>query len=275
MNLLITALFITTMSATDSLVDGKAELVAGDFVFTEGPVWVPGDGLYFTDGDSTIYKAPKEVFRKPSNRANGLAIDSQGRLVACEGGAYRVTRTEKDGTIAVLADKFEGKRFNMTNDLVVRSDGTVFFTDPGPWGNQDKNELDFIGFFARTPDGKVKKLGEGFKFPNGIGLSPDEKTLYLSDTRTNAIYAWDVAADGSVSDKRDFAPIPTPDGMVVSKDGKIWCTSGLGVVVFSPEGTQLEVIKFPQVPANCTLGGDDGKWLYATCRTELYRVRLK
>jgi len=273
---LLLAAILTLGAAQSDLTDGKVELVADGFGFTEGPVWMPGKGFLFTDGGrDTIHLAPSEVFRKPSGNPNGLALDHQGRLLVCEAGNRRVTRTEKDGTVTVVASHYHGKRFNMPNDLVARSDGTIFFTDPGPWGTKENNDLDFVGFFAVKPDGTVLKLDDGFDFPNGIALSPDEKTLYMNDTRAHELYAYDLAADGTVSRKRTFAELENPDGMVIDKDGTIWCTAQNGVEVYQPDGTHLGTIAFPQQPANCTLGGKDNKTLFATARTAVYQVRVK
>jgi gluconolactonase len=268
-----------TLQATESeagsnLVEGEVETVVEGFQFTEGPVWLPSGELIFSDIPAdTIYRADKSVFRKPSGKSNGLTLDREGRLIACEHWNRRVTRTEKDGIITVLADRYDGKRFNSPNDAVVRSDGTIFFTDP-PYGLEDRPaELTYSGVYAIRPGGEVVFLAQDFKKPNGIGLSPDEKTLYVADTEGGHIRAFGVAEDGALSNGRVLGEIPNPDGMAVDRSGNVWCTGSDGVRVFSPEGNLLTTVKLPQGPANCTFGGEDGKTLFVTAQTAVYRVR--
>ena len=267
----ITTALALCLGAT--LCDGPIETVAEGFKFTEGPVWVD-DHLIFSDIPANrIYTEDKEVFREPSNQSNGLTLDAEGRLIAAEHKARRISRTEKDGTITTLADNWEGKKLHSPNDVIVRSDGTIYFTDP-PYGGNPK-ELDFQAVYSISPDGKLNKLVDDFIKPNGLALSPDESILYVADTEGKHIRAFDVAKDGSVSKGRVHCELPGPDGIKVDVEGRIWATASDGVRVINTDGTLLETIEFPRNPANCCFGGKDGKTLYVTARQVLYKVRTK
>ncbi|NUM56573.1 MAG: SMP-30/gluconolactonase/LRE family protein [Candidatus Hydrogenedentes bacterium] len=265
---------VAIFAAAETVTTGPVELVADGFVFTEGPVWIPSGGLVFSDIPANrIYRVDKTIFREPSNNSNGLVIDTQGRLIACEHGSRSVTRTEKDGTITTIASTFDGKKLNSPNDATVRADGTIFFTDP-PYGvKQEERELDFQGVYAILPDGRVSSVAPDFIKPNGIGLSPDGNTLYVADTEGSHIRAFDVAKDGSLSNNRVFCELPHPDGMAIDQKGYVWCTAGDGVRVYSPKGELVHTVVVPQVPANCGFGDADGMTLYITARTGLYKVR--
>lgn len=264
---------LTGVAATD-LVAGSVETVAQGFQFTEGPLWLPGTGLIFSDipADS-IFKADKTVFRKPSGKSNGLTLDREGRLTACEHGNRRVTRTEKDGTITVLADQYLGRKLNSPNDVVVRSDGMIFFSDP-PYGLEGRQlELPFAGVYCIAPDGKLTLLSVYFKYPNGLAFSPDEKTLYVSDSGGSLIEAFDVEKDGTLTNARTFATKVGPDGMKVDEQGRLWTSAKDGIRVYQPGGELLDTIRFPEQPSNCAFGDDDGKTLYVTARHGVYKIR--
>lgn len=256
---------------------GPVETVAEGFIFTEGPVWLPDGTLLFSDIPANkIFRGDKTVFRDPSGQSNGLTLDREGRLIAAEHLNRRVTRTEADGSVVVVADRFEGKRFNSPNDVVVRADGAIFFTDPPyglPGGLGGPNaELDFSGVYAVLPGAAPKVLVKDFKKPNGLTLSPDEKILYVADTEGGHIRAFDLAEDGSVSNDRLFCELPGPDGIKTDTAGNIWATASDGVRVIAPDGALLQTIEFPQNPANCAFGGADGKTLYVTARRAVYKV---
>ncbi len=256
------------------------EKVAGDFQFTEGPVWVAANSeLLFSDipADRIVrFKDGKcATFRSPSRNANGLTLDKQGRLIACEHGSRRVTRTETDGAVTILAERYESKRLNSPNDVVVKSDGAIYFTDP-PYGvKREERELDFQGVYRISADGKtLDLLAKDFVMPNGLAFTPDEKTLYVNDTERGHIRAFDVAADGRLTNSRVFAQTPGADGMKVDNAGNVYCTTQKGVMVFDRTGKHLGTFVTPEQPANCAFGDADWKTLYITCRTGLYRVRL-
>ncbi|MBI2423183.1 MAG: SMP-30/gluconolactonase/LRE family protein [Candidatus Hydrogenedentes bacterium] len=259
------------------MVTGDVATLGAGYKFTEGPVWMKDGTLLFSDIPAdTIFKGNGEVFRKPSGMSNGLTLDREGRLIAAEHQTRRVTRTEKDGTITVLAERFEGKRLNSPNDVIVRSDGVLFFTDPPyglPGGPDGPNaELKWFGLFAILPDGALKMLKKDFLRPNGLTLSPDEKLLYVADTSKGHIRAFDLAKDGTLSGDRVFCELPGPDGIKCDVEGNVWATASDGVRVVSPQGELLETVVFPEGPANCGFGGQDGKTLYVTARSSVYTV---
>ena len=273
----MTVLFIllAAMTAGDDapLALGPAEIVAEGFQFTEGPAWLPGEGLVFSDIPAdTIYRPDKTEFRKPSGKSNGLGVDMEGRLIACEHWNRRVTRTEKDGAITVLAGEYLGRKLNSPNDLTVRSDGAIFFTDP-PYGLEKREaELPFSGVYAIMPDGTLRLLSVYFSRPNGIVLSPDEKTLYIADSEDNFIQAFDVAEDGALSNSRLFCEAPLPDGMAMDELGRVWTTAFDGIRVYDPDGRHSGTITIPMKPANCAFGGEDFSTLYVTGLTTLFKV---
>ena len=271
---------LMTVAPSDSFVEGEVASVTEGYMFTEGPLYLPDGVLIFSDIPAdTIFREDKTVFRKPSGQSNGLTLDREGRLIACEHKNRRVTRTEPDGAITVLAERYEGKKLNSPNDVVVRSDGAIFFTDP-PYGlpgglEGPEAELTFSGVYMISPEGELRLLIEDFHKPNGLAFSPDESTLYIADTEGRHIRAFDVATDGSLAAGRIFAELPGPDGMKVDVEGNVWCTASDGVRVHDPEGNLLETIVFPQAPANCAFGDKDGRTLYVTARTGVYKVRTR
>lgn len=265
----------------DALVESSApEKVASGFQFTEGPVWHPGGFLIFSDIPANrIVKwtgpGKTETFREPSGNSNGLTFDGEGRLIACEHGNRRVSRTEPDGKVIALADKYQGKRLNSPNDAVVRSDGSIYFTDP-PYGiRPDQKELSFNGVFRFSPEGKLTLLVADFDRPNGLAFSPDEKKLYVADTARGHVRAFDVQPDGTLARGKEFVEVPGPDGMKVDTEGNLYVTSRDGVMVFNAKGKTVGTIKLPEGPANCCFGDPDNKTLFVTARTSLYKVRLK
>lgn len=274
--MLIALCALVAMAAPNGLGAGPVEKVADGFQFTEGPVWMPGIGLLFSDIPAdTIYRADKTVFKAPSGHSNGLALDREGRLIACEHGNRRVTRTETDGTITVLADAYLGRKLNSPNDATVRSDGMLFFTDP-PYGvGEGERELPFCGVYAIRPGGELVLLSVYFSRPNGICLSPDEKTIYIADSQDGFIQAHDVRPDGSLANSRLFCRCDTPDGIKADREGNVWATTANGVMVFRPDGTHAGTIEVAEHPSNCAFGDEDGKTLFITARTGVYRVRVK
>ena len=283
----------------------SADQVRGDFQFLEGPVWVAGGPrsvvaepcLLFSDIPANrIYRySPKpnsfDVFRHPSNQANGNALDPQGRLVTCEHETRRVSRTESDGTVVPLATQYEGKRLNSPNDVVCRSDGSVYFSDP-PYGvKPEQRELDFQGVFrvdgrARPPGlrrdevasatqaGAPQLLVRDFVKPNGLAFSPDEKILYIADTELGHVRAFDVNADGTIANDRVFCKVERSDGLRVDAEGALYICGMKAVEIFDRTGKKLGEITLPQRPANLAFGDADRKTLYICARTSLYRVRV-
>ena len=268
----------------------EMEKIADGFQFTEGPVWHPDGYLLFSDIPAAIIyrytpgQAPMP-WRAHSGQSNGLTYDRQGRLIACEHGNRRVSRTagqsaDTDGTVTALATHYEGKRLNSPNDVVVRSDGAVFFTDP-PYGIQPEDaELGFNGVYRVDPDGSMHLLADDFERPNGLAFSPDEGTLYVDDTHRRQIRAFDVDAAGNLSNDRVFAAMESPmnggpDGMKIDSQGNIYCTGPGSVWVYRPDGTFVGAVVGPQLPANLAFGDADLCGLYITARTGLYRLRAR
>ena len=266
--------------------NSQVEKIAEGFKFTEGPLWHPDGFLLFSDIPAdTIYQwKPGEkarVFRRPSGNANGNTFDKQGRLISGEHGNRRVSRMGKNGKVVTLASKYQGKLLNSPNDLAVKSDGSIYFTDP-PYGiKSEDEELGFYGVYRLAPDGKLTLLVKDFVRPNGIAFSPDESKLYVNDSDQGHIRVFDVKPDGTLNNGRIFAEQKdktregVPDGMKVDIKGNVYSTGPGGVWVFSPTGELLGVIEVPEPPANLAWGGEDYKTLYMTARKSVYRIRLK
>lgn len=260
---------------------GAPVTVAETFTFTEGPLWRPAEGdLLFTDiPASTIHELDPPssvgVFRAPSDNTNGLGLHTDGDLLACEHGTRRVTRTDPIAGISVVADNYLGTPLNSPNDLAVRSDGTIYFTDP-PYGiAPEDQELTFNGIFRVPPGGGLVAEVEGSLAarPNGIGLAPDEATLYVADTDAATLTAYDVAPSGSLSGARVVAGgIFVADGLCIDEDGNVFVTSSSGLQAFSADGAYWGTVAIPRHPANCAFGGADLATIYVTAREGLYSV---
>jgi gluconolactonase len=271
--------------------DAKVTKLAGDMGFVEGPVWIQSGGvLVFSDipNDELKQWTAKDgvtSFRKPSRNANGNTLDLTGRLLTCEHSGRRISIQEKDGTVKTLVDSFEGRKLNSPNDVVVRSDGMIWFTDPeyglkNKPGTKDKDDKQQPGNFVYRFDpksGTTTALVRDFVQPNGLAFSPDEKKLYVADSGTpRHIRVFDVAANGTLSNGRVFCTIDKggPDGIRVDRDGRVWSSAGDGVQIFGPDGTRIGKILMPEGPANLCFGGEDGKTLYVTARKSLYAVKV-
>jgi gluconolactonase len=268
----------------------KLEKVFADGEFTEGGALAQDGSILFSDiGNRILRFDPKTgkttVFREPSGRANGLIFDTRGRLIVAEGanvgGGRRVSITDVDGKTRTLADSYDGKRFNSPNDVAVDREGRVYVSDPRYVGDEPR-ELGFEGVFLIEPEGFVMPLDLTAIKPNGLVISPDGKTLYISDNgrQRRVLIAADVGALGKTSRPRvihDFGRDRGIDGMTVTTDGRIVAAAGggakAGAYVFSPDGKILEVIHTPEDPANVEFGGDDRKTLYICAGKSLYRIQ--
>ena len=282
----------------------EAQQLATDFAFTEGPLWHPDGYWLFVDlrrEPPVIHRmspagGTPDIIREPSGGTNGMTFDLQGRLLMCEGDNRRIARMETDGTINVVADRWDGKRFHRPNDIVCRSDGSIYFTNPSGRVPEEEQEIEWPGTIHRiAPDGSVDLLAHDIDFPNGIAFSPDESVLYVSNTRklgerpdqywdgevkpNQFIQAYDVAADGSLSNSRMFGNMASaedgvPDGMKVDAEGRVYCTGSGGVWVFAANGEHLGIIRVPEIPANCAFGGPDFRTMLFTARTSVYSLRM-
>ena len=282
----------------------EAQQLATDFAFTEGPLWHPDGYWLFVDlrrEPPVIHRmspagGTPEIIREPSGGTNGMTLDLQGRLLMCEGDNRRIARMEADGTINVVADRWDGKRFHRPNDIVCRSDGSIYFTNPSGRVPEEEQEIEWPGTIHRiAPDGTVDLCAHDIDFPNGIAFSPDESVLYVSNTRqlgerpdqywdgevkpNQFVQAYDVAADGSLSNSRKFGDMASaedgvPDGMKVDAEGRVYCTGSGGVWVFSSAGEHIGIIRVPEIPANCAFGGPDFRTMLFTARTSVYSLRM-
>ncbi|QEG24209.1 SMP-30/gluconolactonase/LRE family protein [Mariniblastus fucicola] len=290
----------------DALIDVNApiEVISTGHQWSEGPVWIKdGNFLIWSDvprnkiskwdpetGETTVfmdpsgYDGPKTKWREPGS--NGLLLGNDGLLHACDHGNRRVYRVEKDGTKTTIADRFEGKRFNSPNDLIIHSNGDIYFTDP-PYGLKDEasREIEWHGVYRIKPDGSVTLLTKEMTRPNGIGLSPDEKTLYVaqSDKEAPVFQSWPIKDDGTLGDGKVLYDTSQwvkkgdpgmPDGMAVDTQGNIWGTGPGGVLIISPEGKLLGRILMGKPTANCAFG-DDGSTLYMTSSGFICKVQTK
>ena len=271
----------------------ELEQLAGDFQFTEGPIWHPREKhLTFSDIPANrMFRwseaAGLAVFREPSNMTNGNTYDRQGRILSCEHATSRVVRTEADGSITVLASHYDGKELNSPNDIVVRNDDTVWFSDPtyGRLGNTGvvrEPELDFRGVYRLHPDcGRLEPLAKDFEMPNGLAFTPDHRSLYVADTPRMHIRKFAIDSDGSLRGGEVFAESSgsgpgAPDGLKTDGAGHVFCAGPGGVHVYHPaDGTCLGVLRTPAFCANFTWGGDDFRTFFLTSSTGLYRTRLK
>jgi len=273
----------------------EAERLATGFLFTEGPLWHPDGYWYFVDiRQNKLYRltpgqAP-EVVRDTAG-GNGTTFDLQGRLVICEGDGRRVSRIGPDGKLEIIAERCQGGRFNRPNDVVCRSDGSLYFTDPdkrrpyhereipGPAGID--NLWDGARVYRVTPDGALTVLAH-CEYPNGLAFSPDERTLYVANTRSSKyIHALELDAAGTMTRRRIFADMNEgeragiPDGLKVDSQGRVYCTGPGGIWVFTAGGKRVGIIQFPEQAVNFAFGGADLRTLFCCAHTSVYTLRVK
>ena len=280
---------------------GEHTLLASGQGRTEGPLWHPGGFLTFVDLEGSRLlrwdtDGSLSVAREDTGEGNGCTLDRQGRLLMCEAQRKRVTRQETDGSITSIADSFDGKPLNRPNDVICRSDGTIFFTDPDGRTPPEERLIGFGGVFRISPDGQLHLGTDGCEYPNGLAISPDESVLYVAISRLDErcfgeeergevcthrmIRAFDVAADGSLSNNRVFCEMfsaepGVPDGMKVDSQGRVFCTGSGGVWVIDPSSEPVGIIRGPEVPRNVAFGGPDLCTLFTTPGDSLYSVRVK
>ncbi len=275
----------------------RKDLIFDKCRWSEGPAWI-ADSNFFLWSDIPNNRIMRwvpdgtvDVFRANSNYSNGNTRDREGRLVTCEHGGRRVTRTEPDGTITVIADSYKGKRLNSPNDAVVKSDGSIWFTDPNYGIMSDyeghKAEMEQDGCYVYRVDpksGGIAVVADDFSKPNGLAFSPDESILYIAESGfsndpecPNHIRAFKVDKSGGLSGGKEFCRTSAgfPDGFRVDTDGNVWTSGGPGIDCFAPSGDRLGRMRFPQVVSNLVFGGPKRNRLFVTCTHEVYSVDVK
>ena len=280
---------------------GEHTLIASGMGRTEGPLWHKEGYLTFVDLEGRLLRWERNggvtVVREGTGEGNGCTLDRQGRLLMCEGADHRcLTRMDVDGTVTTVVDRYQGKRFHKPNDVVCRSDGTIYFTDPGLRLEPELREMDFYGVFSISPSGELGVGTVECEYPNGLAFSPDESILYVAISRLDErcfeeadtgavcahrkIRAFDVAGDGSLSNNRVFCDMSSaeegvPDGMKVDTLGRVFCVGSGGIWVIEPSGEVVGIIRGPEVPRNVAFGDPDFRTLYTTPGSSVYSVRVK
>ena len=286
---------MSTNYLPDILETSETERLAAGFKFTEGPLWHPDGFWYFVDLRSNrlhrIRPGQKPELVRETEGGNGTTFDLQGNLIHCEGEGRKVTRLYSDGRVEIVADRFMGGRFSRPNDVVCRSDGTLFFTDPDkrvPYGEREipppegiDNLWDGASVYSVAPNGGFSRVAH-CEYPNGLAFSPDERTLYVANTRSSKyIHALEVDAAGNMVGRRIFADMNEgnepgiPDGLKVDSLGRVYCTGPGGIWVLTPHGQKIGTIRFPEQAVNFAFGDSDMKTLFCCAYTSVYTVRMK
>lgn len=266
-------------------VAGEPEVVTEGFRFTEGPYWHPEGFLLFSDIPANrVYKwtpgnSESEVYLEPSGNSNGIAARPDGTLLLAQH-AGSVSEVTDSLTTNPVATQYNGMRLNSPNDLAVRSDGLIYFTDPTFGVSDDERELDISGVYRINADGSVNLLYDGFNLPNGIAFSPDESYLYVNDSETGQILRFDVLDNGNIENPQPFASIGEmaelggADGMKTDSDGRLYTTGPNGFIVFDEDGNRIKQIRFDHQITNLAWGGDDMNELYMTSPAAIYRIPM-
>jgi len=278
---LLPVLLVALSAAAQDFDDIRLDKVATGYVFAEGPAWSRDGYLVFSDvpANKLLELKPGQKatsFRENSNGAMGNAFDAQGRLYSCETHSRRVTRTDKKGKVEVVAERYEGKRLNAPNDVAIRKDGHVYFTDPAFGSQQDARELDFYGVYHVSPRGELDLIAKPKGRPNGIAISPNGRTLYVTNSDERNVRAYDLDHNGAASNERVVISgiDGVPDGICVDEKGNLYVAANR-IEAFSPEGKHLGSIEVHETPSNCTFGEADLESLFITARTSVYRARLQ
>ena len=258
----------------------RVDKVAAGYLFTEGPAWSRDGYLVFSDiPNNRILQLepskPAAILRSNSNGANGNTFDTQGRLYSCESHSRRVTRTDKKGKIEILAERWQGKRLNAPNDIVVRKDGNIYFTDPAFGNQEDSRELDFCGVYHLSRRGELEPIARPKTRPNGIAVSPNGNVLYVTNSDERNVRAYDLDRNGAASNERILVVKidGVPDGIRVDEKGNLYVAANK-LEVYTADGKPLGSIPLAETPSNCAFGDEDFESLYVTARTSVYRLRL-
>jgi gluconolactonase len=278
--LLFPILLFAACAAAQDFAAIQVDKVATGFTFTEGPAWSPAGFLIFSDiPDNKLLKfapgEPASIFRENSNGANGNRFDAQGRLYTCESHSRRVTRTDKKGKLEIVAERWQGKRLNAPNDIAIRKEGDVYFTDPAFGNQQDTRELDFFGVYHVSRKGELEVIAKPKGRPNGVALSPDGRRLYVGNSDERNVRVYDLDKNGSASNERILISgiEGVPDGICVDEKGDLYVAADR-ILAFTAEGKPLGQIALEETPSNCAFGDPDLGSLYVTARKSVYRVRL-
>lgn len=271
---------IATLAGAQDFSKIQIERVGAGYRFTEGPVWSPDGYLLFSDipNDRLHKYVPGEgvaLVREGTGGANGNAIDERGRVLSCEGESRRVTRRSSKGEVEVLAERFEGKRLNAPNDLVVRKDGNIYFTDPAFGRQEDTKELAFYGVYRITAKGELSVVARWGKRPNGIALSPNGRLLYVAGSDERVIRVYDLDRSGTASNERVLISgiDGVPDGLTTDEKGNLYVACK-GVAIYSAAGQLVHTIEMPEKPSNVAFGDGDLQSLFVTARSYLLRIRM-
>jgi gluconolactonase len=277
---LFSILLLVLSAAAQDFSNIRIDKVATGYAFAEGPAWSPAEFLVFSDipNNKLLQFTPGQpptVFRADSNGAIGNRFDAQGRLYTCESHARRVTRTDKKGKVEVLAERWQGKRLNAPNDLAVRKEGDVYFTDPAFGNQQDTRELDFFGVYHISRKGELELIAKPKGRPKGIALAPDGRTLYVTNADERNVRAYDLDKNGGALNERTLISgiDGVAEGICIDAKGNLYVAANQ-TLVYTPEGKPLGTIQTEETPSNCSFGDPDLSALYITARTTLYRVRL-
>jgi gluconolactonase len=271
---------LAVTAAAQDFSEVQVDKVATGNLFTEGPAWSREGYLVFSDiPKNKILQLdpgkPVSIFRSNSSGATGNTFDAQGRLYTCESHLRRVTRTDKKGKVEVIAEKYQGKRLNAPNDIVVRKDGQIYFTDPAFGNQEDSRELDFFGVYHLSRRGDLEPIAKPKGRPNGIAISPNGNILYVTNSDEHNVRAYDLDHNGAASNERVLVSKieGVPDGIRVDEKGNLYVAAGK-LEAYTPEGKQLGSVPLPETPSNCAFGDADFESLYVTARTSVYRLRL-
>lgn len=274
----------TETESTDSLFTGEPEVITTGYQFTEGPYWHSDGFLIFSDIPANkVFKwtpgsEDSEVFIDSSGNSNGITATPDGVLILAQH-AGKVSKVTEEMELIPIAEQYEGNRLNSPNDVAVRSDGLIYFTDPTFGVSEEDRELDITGVYRINADQSLTLLYEGIDLPNGIVFSPDESKLYIADSQDGEIIQFDVLGNGEIENPVEFANIGAmsemggADGMTVDDEGRLYTTGPNGLIVFDSEGNQLEQIRFDQQITNVTFGGEEGNDLFITSRDDVFRIR--
>lgn len=280
MRLALLTLAASLAFSADDYSNIQVEKVSAGHRFTEGLAWSKDGFLLFSDVPNNriaklIPGKGTESFRDNSNGANGNAFDAQGRLYTCESRTRRVIRTNKNGSTETIAEKWEGKRLNAPNDVVVRKDGSVYFTDPAFGEQADQRDLDFYGVYHISPKGEMELIAKPKGRPNGVALSPNGRILYVSNTDERNVRAYDLDGQGRATNERvlisDIAG--PPDGLKTDEKGLLYIAAR-GLQIYSAQGKHIHTIEISERPSNCAFGDPDLQTLYISAQSSVYRVRL-